>query len=71
MTAPAGTFGTLAEEYLAFRRSLGFEMDKPGFLVRRFAAYCDGGGIIRVTDQAILDWVCSRSRSPRPTGGCG
>jgi integrase len=52
-----GALGTLAEKYLAFRRSLGFEMDKPGFLVRGFAAYCDGAGITRVTDQAVLDWV--------------
>ncbi len=57
MTAPAGTFGTLAGKYLAFRRSLGFEMDKPGFLVRRFAGYCDGAGIECVTDQAVLDWI--------------
>jgi integrase/recombinase XerD len=57
VTAPAGTLGTLAGKYLAFRRSLGFEMDKPGFLVRRFAAYCDDAGIGHVTDQAVLDWV--------------
>ena len=57
VTAPAGALGTLAGKYLAFRRSLGFEMDKPGFLVRRFAAYCDGAGIGHVTDQAVLDWV--------------
>ena len=57
VTAAAGALGTLAEKYLAFRRSLGFEMDKPGFLVRRFAAYCDGADIDHVTDQAVLDWV--------------
>jgi hypothetical protein len=57
VTAAAGALGALAEKYLAFRRSLGFEMDKPGFLVRRFAAYCDGAGIEYVTDQAVLDWV--------------
>ena len=55
MTAPAGALGTLPGKYLAFRRSLGFEMDKPGFLVRRFAAYCDGAGIEYVTGQAVLD----------------
>jgi integrase len=54
---PTGTLSALAEEYLAFRRRLGFEMDKPGFLVRRFAGHCDGAGITRVTDQAVLDWV--------------
>src|SRR6266496_2869902 len=56
-TAPAGALGVLAGKYLSFRRSLGFEMDKPGFLVRRFAGYCDGAGITRVTDQAVLDWI--------------
>jgi integrase/recombinase XerD len=54
---PAGTLSALAGEYLAFRRRLGFEMDKPGFLVRRFAGYCDGAGITCVTGQAVLDWV--------------
>jgi integrase/recombinase XerD len=57
VTAPAGSLGILAGKYLAFRRSLGFEMDKPGFLVRGFAAYCDGAEIGHVTDQAVLDWV--------------
>src|SRR6266487_4079575 len=56
-TAPAGALGVLAGKYLSFRRSLGFEMDKPGFLVRRFAGYCDGAGITRVTNQAVLDWI--------------
>ncbi len=69
--APAAVLSALAEEYLAFRRRLGFEMDKPGFLVRRFAGYCNGAGVTRVTDQAVLDWSCSRSPWPRPTGGCG
>jgi integrase len=53
----AAALSALAGEYLAFRRRLGFELDKPGFLVRRFAGYCDGAGITRVTDQAVLDWV--------------
>jgi integrase len=55
--APTARLSALAEEYLALRRRLGFEMDKPGFLVRRFAEYCDGAGITQVTDQAVLDWV--------------
>ena len=59
MTGPAagGALSALAQEYLAFRCRLGFEMDKPGFLVRRFASYCDNAGITRVTDQAVLDWI--------------
>jgi integrase/recombinase XerD len=54
---PAAALSALAREYLAFRRRLGFEMDKPGFLVRGFARYCDNAGITLVTDQAVLDWV--------------
>ena len=57
MTGPAAALSVLADEYLAFRYRPGFEMDKPGFLVRRFASYCDHAGIARVTDQAVLDWV--------------
>jgi len=55
--APAGTLSVLAEQYLALRRRLGFEMDKPGFLVRRFAEHCDLAGITRVTNQAVLAWI--------------
>jgi hypothetical protein len=55
--APATALSVLAEQYLALRRRLGFEMDKPGFLVCRFAGYCDGAGISQVTDQAVLEWV--------------
>jgi integrase len=55
--APAATLSAQAEQYLALRRRLGFEMAKPGFLVRRFAGYCDGGGITQVTEKAVLDWV--------------
>jgi integrase/recombinase XerD len=54
---PAAGFRALAEDYLALRRRLGFELDKPGFLVRRFAEYCDSAGIAEVTVQAVLDWV--------------
>jgi integrase/recombinase XerD len=59
MTSPAPAAGLrgLAEDYLALRRRLGFELDKPGFLVRRFAEYCDDADIGLVTTQAVLDWV--------------
>ena len=62
--APAAALSDLAEQYLALRRRLGFEMDKPGFLVRRFAEYCDGAGITQVTDQAVLDWSARAARCP-------
>jgi len=55
--APAATLSVLAEQYLALRHRLGFEMDKPGFLVRRFAGHCDLAGITRVTNQAVLAWI--------------
>ncbi|MFG1711317.1 tyrosine-type recombinase/integrase [Nonomuraea sp. M3C6] len=59
MTSPAPAAGlrALAEDYLALRRRLGFELDKPAFLIRRFAEYCDDAGIDLVTTQAVLDWV--------------
>lgn len=55
--APAAALSVLAGQYLALRRRLGFEMEKPGFLVRGFAGYCDHAGITFVTDQAVLDWI--------------
>lgn len=57
LPAPAAALSVLAEQYLALRRRLGFEMDKPGFLVRRFAEHCDRAGITRVTNQAVLAWI--------------
>jgi len=59
MTGPVPVSGlrVAADEYLALRRRLGFDMTKPGFLVRRFAEYCDDAGIGVVTTQAVLDWV--------------
>ncbi len=63
---PAAGLRALADEYLAFRRRLGFELDKPGFLVRRFAGYCDGAGITQVTVQAVLDWVLLAGQPASP-----
>jgi hypothetical protein len=63
---PAAGLRALADEYLAFRRRLGFELDKPGFLVRRFAEYCDGSGITQVTVQAVLDWVLLAGQPASP-----
>lgn len=59
---PASGLTALAADYLAFRRHLGFELDKTGYLVRGFARYCDSGGITRVTIQAVLDWVLLAGR---------
>lgn len=46
-----------AEEYLQMRRGLGYELQRPGRLVRQFADHCDAAGITRVTTQAALDWA--------------
>lgn len=57
----AGTPGTgfsgLAEDYLAFRHRLGFELDRTAFLVRRFAEYCDTAGTVHITVDTVLGWV--------------
>ncbi len=53
----AGGLQARAEEYLAIRRGLGYELVTPGRLVRRFAADCDAAGITTVTIQAALDWA--------------
>ncbi len=46
-----------AEEYLEMRRGLGYELHRPGRLVRQFADHCDAAGTTRVTTQAALDWA--------------
>lgn len=54
---PSSGFCGLAEDYLTFRRRLGFELDRTAFLVHRFAQYCDTTGMVRITVQAVQDWV--------------
>jgi integrase/recombinase XerD len=46
-----------AEEYLQMRHGLGYELQRPGRLVRQFAGHCDAAGITHVTIQAALDWA--------------
>jgi integrase/recombinase XerD len=53
----SGELQRRAEEYLQMRHGLGYELLKPGQLVRQFAAHCDAAGIAHVTTQAALDWA--------------
>ena len=46
-----------AEEYLQMRHRLGYELQRPGRLVRQFAGHCDAAGITHVTIQGALDWA--------------
>ena len=49
-----------AEDYLALRRSLGFELVTPGRQVRQFAAYLDSVGAAHVT----ADLAVARATGP-------
>ena len=53
----SGEIRRRAEEYLQMRRGLGYELDRPGRLVRQFADHCDAAGTEPVTIQAALDWA--------------
>ncbi len=46
-----------AGEYLEMRHGLGYELQRPGRLVRQFAGHCDAAGITHVTIQAALGWA--------------
>ncbi len=46
-----------AEDYLALRRSLGFELITPGRQVRQFAAYLDSVGAAHVTADLAVAWA--------------
>lgn len=46
-----------AGEYLQMRHGIGYELQRPGRLVRQFAANCDAASITHVTIQAALDWA--------------
>jgi integrase/recombinase XerD len=46
-----------AENYLQMRHDLGYELDRPGRLVRQFAGWCDDAGITHVTSQKALEWA--------------
>ena len=54
-------------EYLAFRRGLGFDLDTPSWLLRDFARYADrvGHQAGHLTTDLAVQWaLSSRSRDP-------
>jgi integrase/recombinase XerD len=46
-----------AGDYLQMRHDLGYELDRPGRLVRQFAGWCDDAGITFVTSDRALEWA--------------
>ena len=57
----------LVEEYLAYRRGLGFELETPAWLLRDFGRYADRRGHQGpLTIELATGWACS-SRSSDPS----
>lgn len=56
----------LVEEYLAFRRGLGFALETPAWLLRDFARYADRiEHRTPLTREPAVDWaLASRSKNP-------
>lgn len=56
----------LVEEYLAFRRGLGFALETPAWLLRDFARYADRiEHHTPLTREPAVDWaLASRSKNP-------
>jgi integrase len=66
MTRPR-TMLALAEEYLAERRGLGFDLAIPGTQVMAFARFIDESGHTGpLTTRAVLDWVQGKARKATP-----
>jgi hypothetical protein len=47
-------------DYLAVRRSLGYQMARPGKLLPQLAAYLEQAGAATVTTEHALAWAASR-----------
>lgn len=66
MTA-ARTMHSLAEDYLAERRALGFDLRIPGDQITAFARFVDAAGHTRpLTTRITLDWVQGRAKYTKP-----
>lgn len=52
-----GGLARSAEDYLQMRHDLGYELERPGRLVRQFATCCDDAGITCVTAEVALEWA--------------
>jgi len=64
MTPPS--FLDLVDEYLAFRRGLGFSLESPGWMLLDFARHADRGGHQgHLTTELAVQWALS-SRSGDP-----
>jgi integrase/recombinase XerD len=50
---------TVAEEYLAIRRAVGFKLDQVGRLLESFVAYLEEVGAQRITTELALTWATS------------
>lgn len=62
MTPPS--FLDQVEDYLSFRRGLGFELKSPGLLLLNFARYADGiGRDGHVTTELAVQWALATSSS--------
>lgn len=60
------SFGPLVEEYLAYRRGLGFALESPAWLLRDFARYADRVGHEGpLSSELAVGWAL-RSRSSDP-----
>src|SRR5260370_153262 len=55
--AVTGGLREQAGDYLQMRHDLGYELDRPGRLVRQFAGWCDDAGITFVTSDRALEWA--------------
>jgi hypothetical protein len=55
------------EEYVAVRRSLGFELRLPAAALRRFAAFMEAEGATFVTAQLALSWATLPARAQPAT----
>jgi integrase/recombinase XerD len=65
VTGP-GTAGWLrrcAEDYLAMRRTLGFDLSGQGWLLLDFVGYCEQRDIVTVTTDVAVAWAMSTRRS--------
>jgi hypothetical protein len=60
------SFGPQVEEYLAYRRGLGFALESPAWLLRDFARHADRVGHEGpLSSELAVGWaLCSRSGDP-------
>jgi len=66
MTAPL-TLLSLAEDYLAERRALGFDLRITGGQITAFASFIDATGHTGpLTTRIILDWVQGQAKYAKP-----